>query len=477
MLMKRFFKLILPLAFLCGCGLQTLPDESMEERDAHHQEVTEATVVTDMRKELGREFLMAARNEFLFVKDPEVLSLVNSMGREIVEAAGGDPDYYHFFVIRKNEINAFAVPGGYIFLYDGLLKSMGSMDALAGVLAHEIAHVERDHHFKDSGKMALADLATLAGMILTGVAGDRPDASIAIGQGANIAYKLKLSRAHEEDADLLALRYLRQTDYHPEGLLDFFKKLSSHNRLNSGDMIPSYLSTHPGVIGRQVIVEALIKDLPAREDSTGSNRNDWDRVVTILKGEGGDAFHAFRAYGGGEAEPFGEEKAHYLKGLYTYKSDDYRHAVIEYEAALRLNPKNPVYHADLAMMYLSLQHLEKAAAEAKESIRLSKEHAAPFVVLALLAQNAERQEEALEYFREAERLNPLNVFVHYHMAGTLHALGMTDRGRYHLAQYFRLNLKAEDALRQLEMALEETEDEAFIEEVKKAIRTLKRDGV
>ncbi len=225
------------------------------------EEKTTARTNKDPKKEMGRQFLMAVKKELNFSQEQEIVSLVNRVGRELVKAAGSDPDEYHFFLVKGDEINAFAVPGGYIFIYEGLLKNISNIEALAGVLAHEIAHVERDHLFKDSKKTGLVDLATVAAMIL-GSSSENAGSTMATAQAANISYKLKLSREHEEDADIFAIRYLKKSSYHPAGLVELFKALSHYGRLNSADMIPAYLSTHPGAPDRRSMVETMLRDIP-----------------------------------------------------------------------------------------------------------------------------------------------------------------------------------------------------------------------
>ncbi|MDH3974135.1 MAG: M48 family metalloprotease [Deltaproteobacteria bacterium] len=424
-------------------------------------------------KELGREFLLEAKKELEFVTDLEIVSMVNSVGKELVAAAGSDPDYYNFFVIRENRINAFAVPGGYIFVYDGLIKNLNSIEGLAGVLAHEIAHVERNHHFKDARKVALADIATIAGIILGGLAGgSQPEASIAIAEASNISYKLKLSREHEEDADLFALRYLRKSRYHPSGLSDFFKKLSHQERLYSTDVIPTYLSTHPGVIERQVIVEALIKDLPAPEKAVKRGKWDWEKIRTMIKGVYNDGFDMQGTY---DQRP--DDRKYFLKGIYAFSANDYKRAIENLEKAIEINPYDAQYYAHLSSVYMQAQKKEKAREVALKCISLSRSYSAPFIVLGIDAKESSQHLSAEEYLTEALKLSPNNSFVYYHLAGVYHDLGRPDLSRYNLAEYYRLNIDPENAVRQLMMALEEPHGDEFGAMVRKKIDRLRREGM
>ncbi|HSG05590.1 MAG TPA: M48 family metalloprotease, partial [Nitrospiria bacterium] len=130
-------------------------------------------------KELGKQFLLEARKQYRFVKDQDVLDAVNSMGEKIVLAAGQDPGDYHFFVVEEIQPNAFAIPGGYIFIFDGLLSRMESEDELAGVLSHEVAHVVHNHFFKDEPAVSALGMATIAAILLSRGSGAAANIAIA----------------------------------------------------------------------------------------------------------------------------------------------------------------------------------------------------------------------------------------------------------------------------------------------------------
>ena len=473
-----YFKtfVILSLIFISACapltpepGQGSSYQTSSEKEDRH----------LDPRKEIGREFLLAIRKELEFVSDPEVVSLVNRVGKHLVRAAGNDPDYYHFFVVKNNQINAFAVPGGYVFIYDGLLKNIDSVDALAGVLAHEIAHIERDHVYRNAKKSGIVDLATIAAIILGGVSGDSAVASASIAQAANISMKLKMSRELEEDADIFAIKYLSRSRYNLAGLSDLLETLAYYERFSSADMLPPYLSTHPGVGARLVTAEVLSKDLPVDEEEKAFAQWDWQRIVTILnagnrKREG----HALSFKGmGDDKDVLKKERDHYLRGLHALKSQNLKKARTEYLEAIRLNPNEPLYHSDMAMLYLQLKHMELAKASALKSLELSDGYASPHIVLAMIAKAGGNHEEAIKQFKEAEKMTPYDTFIHYQMGDSYHALKKPVLMRLHLAHFYRYNIKPENALMQLHMALEETEDKEFIHKISAEILSIKRDGI
>ena len=472
--MKVIYAINIIFIFLLLTGCAELEPQNDPYDDVYSQSPSgeendnELVFKRDPRKEMGRQFLLAAASEFKFVNDPDIVSLVNHVGRRLVLAANSNPDYYHFFVVRKNQINAFAVPGGYIFIYDGLLKNMKSVDELAGVLAHEIAHVERDHYLKDSKKTTLADFATLAG-IIAGISSGNPDASIAIASGANLSYKLKLSREHETEADVSALKYLSRTDYKPAGLASFFKTLSLYERLNSGDALPPYLSTHPGITDRQGILESLTRNISNKPEHKLQARWDWDRIITILRAADKDGAQIKKSAK--------DEKKHYLKGLYAYKSSDLKTALAEYKEAIRINPDNHIYHADLAMLYMQMQHYDYAKGEALKSVSLSEENPSSFIVLGMAAKSTMDYKNAIKYFSKAASINKYDPFIRYHLAGSSYAQKMTTKGRYELGHFYRLNLSPKRALMQFRMALKETNDPVLTIKIKEEIDRLMREGI
>lgn len=431
----------------------------------------------DPRKEIGREFLLAASKGFEFVSEPEVVSVVRGVGRHLVRAAGSDPDYYHFFVIKNSQINAFAVPGGYIFINDGLLKNIDSVDALAGVMAHEIAHIERDHVYRNAKKAGVVDLATIAAVILGGVSGETGAAKVSIAQAANISMKLKMNRELEEDADIFAIKYLRQSRYNLAGLSDLLTTLAYYERFSGADMLPPYLSTHPGVGARLITAEALTKEIPFDEKKKSHARWEWRRIVTILNAYNKDASDLSFKGEDEEGKSDNEERRHYLNGLDALKRMDLNKARQDYQEAIRLNPDNPLYHADMATLYMQLKQMDLAKEEAIRSIELSKENASPYVVLGMAAKGEGNHEEAIKQFKEAERLTPRDTFLHYHMGASYHALNMPAHMHLHQGRFHRYNIKPDTALSQYRMALKETDDAELIKKIRLEILSLIRDGI
>jgi len=433
---------------------------------------------TDPKKALGKKFLQAARKEFTFVKEPEIVTTVNQVGREILKSIGEDPSDYHFLIVKQNQANAFAIPGGYIFIFDGLLNKLGSIDALAGVLAHEIAHITRDHHFKDSKKMGAIDLATMAAVIGAVLAGKGEAAASVIAPAANITLKLGFSRKNEEEADFFAIKYLQKTKYDPAGLSDFFKTLAFYKRF-SGAPIPAYLSTHPGVEGRRAKVEDFLRNRSIKRKKKNDGIQDWGRLLTILRAEEGPPGQGLTARPLGQAQsPLSAERQHYLAGLFSLRSGKLKRAEREYREALRLQPDHPLYYADLARVYTRLGQADRAKEAALKSLQLSNKEASPHAVLGMIAQSEERHSEAIEHLKAAQARSPNDPLLHLQLAQSFRALSMPAKEHFHLGRYYRLDLEPEKALRQLNKArLMIEEKDPLMQFILREIEEIKREGI
>lgn len=444
--MKKTIALILVLVFIStACATpSTRPPQPPPGSE------TERRPPPDRGKELGKQFLVEARKQYRFVKDQEVVNAVNQVGRRLVTAAGADPESFHFLVVSEIQPNAFAIPGGYIFVFDGLLAKLNSEEELAGVLAHEIGHVTHNHFFKDDAKVNALTLATIAAILLSKGQVAAPTIAIAAGTAA----QLQFSRENEEEADASAIQYLKKAGYDPRGMLHFFQTLMAYETINSVE-IPAYLSTHPGLENRMHLVE-LRMDRPV-DGKLQSPRKpvDWKRVQTAIRAKSRtwqDVAQLFPERRPGAAP---DERDRYMTGLAYLTTDRVADAIVEYQAALAASPDNPVYHADLAAAYLKSQDIERASAEAVESLKRSnpgEELPSAFLVLGMLEEHAGRLDEALHQYKEVIRRDPDHAFAHYHVGQVYFQTGNPLEGAYHTGRYLRLNLEPEEALREFKRA-------------------------
>ena len=203
--------------------------------------------------ELGRKFVLEARAQLPLVDDPAITEYVERVGHRLIKTVGPQPYDYHFYVVQHPALNAFAVPGGYIFVFTGLLVATANDDELAGVLAHEIGHVTGHHLVRQQTEGQVWNYAALLGALLSAVNPVLGAGAIAAAQTA----QLKYSREFEQEADYLGLRYATEAGYDPHALGAFFKELLAEQRVNPAGA-PAYMLTHPLTENRISNVETSI---------------------------------------------------------------------------------------------------------------------------------------------------------------------------------------------------------------------------
>lgn len=193
--------------------------------------------------ELGRQSAQQIMNETPMLKDPIVVEYIRELGAKLASKAAGEKFPYQFNVVATREINAFALPGGYLFVNAGVIAAAKNEGELAGVISHEIAHAALRHGTNQATKQRIAQVGIgILGSITSEGGGTNTDEAInAIGGfGANLLF-LKFGRGAEKEADLEGARIMAEAGYDPRDMASFFKTLNSAG----GQRIPEMLSDHP----------------------------------------------------------------------------------------------------------------------------------------------------------------------------------------------------------------------------------------
>jgi predicted Zn-dependent protease len=377
-------------------------------------------------KAYGRAFLAEARQTFRFILDPDVTGPVQATGSRLVRAMGEDVEAIHFFVIDEPQPNAFVVPGGYVFVFSGLLSKLSDDEELAGVLAHELGHVSNNHFFQNRNQILALNLATVAALLLSG---GHP-AALAFGMGTDYHLKLGYSRENENEADAAAVKFLRKARYDPAGLARFFHTLEVYERFNP-PLVPAYFTTHPGVSDRLRVVETMIEGTPPPARDPDADAIDWGRLQARL--------------GVAPDERAATPRDQYLRGVAYLKNQRINAAIKEFRAALEREPRHSAARSDLAWALLLDQQRDEARTEARRANQDAPNLPGPDLVLGILAQDAGDHQEAIRYFLEAVTRSPDDPTTHLRLASSYAALGDSARELYHLGRHLRLSLLPERA--------------------------------
>jgi len=218
-----------------------------------------AAFTIDDEKKLGKEiFDKLEKNNFL-LHDKKLNAYITEIGNRLLVQSNQAPFEFTFSVFNSSGINAFATPGGYIYVNKGLITAMENEAQLAGVIAHEIAHANARHVASIIAKTQKLNIAMLAGIIAGAFLGGGGEATAAIAAfsmaGAS-SMNLRYQREHEEEADRLGIEYMVNTGYHPAAMVEFLKVIKQYEFYSKN--IPSYLRTHPGTDDRIFYLDSLL---------------------------------------------------------------------------------------------------------------------------------------------------------------------------------------------------------------------------
>lgn len=225
---------------------------------------------------LGKQFYKQARVAFDLVETPELTEYLTAIGSRLVNRNAFANQQFTFFLVKNREINAFAVPGGYIGINTGLFQATQTESQLASVLAHEIAHITQRHIARFYAKQGNNTLATVA-LIFAGLAASQSDpqaaqAAITAGIANSQQNQIDFTRQHEHEADRVAVDLMDNADFDVNGLAEFFAILAKQNSINGKEQFP-FLRTHPLTISRISEAQNRINQIKSKS-AWGSTHDD-----------------------------------------------------------------------------------------------------------------------------------------------------------------------------------------------------------
>ena len=226
---------------------------------------------------LGRQVSAEIDRQSKLIDDPIITEYVNRVGQNIVNHSDAKIPFT-IKVVDTDEVNAFALPGGFFYVNKGLLLAADNEAEVAGVMAHEIAHVAARHYVETQAKGTVAQIGLIAGSIfLGGIPGMILQNTAGLGLAAGFS---KFSRDAESEADKLGVQYLYAAGYDPSAMSTMFEKLASQNKKKPGFLAKTFAS-HPQSIDRLETSKALVARFPPREEYVLST-SEFQRVKNRL---------------------------------------------------------------------------------------------------------------------------------------------------------------------------------------------------
>jgi Zn-dependent protease with chaperone function len=199
----------------------------------------------ESERSMGQRYSEELNAKLPLITDPFVTEYIDQLGRKLVDNSLQPDMNYHFFVVNDREINAFALPGGYIYVNRGLIEAAEDESEVAGVLGHEIGHVVGRHSTNQMSKQLLLTGILLGAAVGVGAKSEKWGQAVAALGGIGVFFTtMKFSRDHERQADWLGMQAMAKAGYDPQGLIDFFRIMDTESRRKGGAGL-AFMNTHP----------------------------------------------------------------------------------------------------------------------------------------------------------------------------------------------------------------------------------------
>jgi predicted Zn-dependent protease len=228
--------------------------------------------------EMGQSYAQQINAQLPIVQDAELNRYINVLGDSIAGLTSRGGLDWHFYIVDSPDVNAFAVPGGFVYINRGLIERSDRLDELAGAMGHEIGHVVKRHSVKQMEQQQKANIGVTLACVLTSICQSQAaQAAINVGAGAVFA---SFSRKDEEEADQEGIKNVVRAGISPEGFPSLFQKLLDE-RQSAPDAVSNWFATHPTEESRIAATEATI--------------NTYDPALLRTLTKDSQAFHNFKS--------------------------------------------------------------------------------------------------------------------------------------------------------------------------------------
>jgi predicted Zn-dependent protease len=406
-------------------------------------------------KKLGKEFYEKMQKENLLLLNERANSYITMLGNHVLSHSERAPFDFRFSIIRSSAINAFATPGGYVYLNQGLINLVEDEAELAGVIAHEIAHVN-GRHIADivnkQTKLSISALAAIMAGAFLGGSGDAAAAVTGFSLAAATTLSLKYSREHEEAADRAGLDYLADSGYTGKSMVDFLKIMKRYEFYSNA--VPSYFLTHPGTDERIHYIDALLQTrIPPGGEKQKIGPLKRIQILLLL-----------------DARKPEINLPHFQKELKKHPGDPdllYGLAVTQdrlgmtgdasasFRMALSLSPEDPDILLALGISLHRQGHFKEATLYFERVIALRGDDREAGLHLGKSLMALEEMQGALGILKKLETREPVDPEIYYSLAVLYGKTGQVGDSHYYFGQYFKKKGKTDSSLFHLRAALKQ----------------------
>ena len=349
---------------------------------------------------IGSQIMRQINASGVVVTDPQIAEYVSEIGHRVSAHANDGGHEFTFFVVDDPTINAFALPGGYIGVHTGLIEATRNENELAGVIAHEVAHVTQRHIARAvtaNKRQSLLSTAIMLGAILAsavgGVDSDVMQGAISIAQGSAAQAQINFTRSNEHEADRIGMTALASAGFDPRGMASFFEVMG-RNTSQSQANVPEFLKTHPVSSTRVAEARSRARSYPeVRNDDSVNYGITRARLAVARYEQSEEAVEVL------ESQPKDFRSTRWQYGLAEAYLQDGQHlkALRLFEELANNEPEIIAYHIGLGQAQVALEQLAAAEKTFERALELFPRNV-PLVV---------RYAEALLRFGEAERAHAM----------------------------------------------------------------------
>lgn len=405
---------------------------------------------------IGAQITAALYAQEYILEDPELTDYVAGLAWRLIAASDAQPPKLTLFVIKDPRINAFALPGGYIGVNAGLLTSVRNESELAGVLAHELAHVTQRHIARSIEGTQTASLATWAAVLAAILAASaNPEvviAALSVGQAANYQRQVNFTRAHELEADRIGIRTLAQANFDPDAVASFFVRLEQQSRLY-GNQLPEFLRTHPVNTTRISEARTRAASFAPRTVKDPLEFGLMQARARVLTSERPSQAAEYFAGQLGPAEDAGTVQDRYGLALSYAQLGKYSQAQATLQPALRANPRQ----ANLALLAARMELAQGQPAAALARLRKTIEHHPRYAPVILeyadTLISTGKPDDARQMLLSYEQALGTRAETYRLLAFAARDSGQTTEAQYQMASYLYARGDYSGALSQLDAAL------------------------
>jgi predicted Zn-dependent protease len=400
----------------------------------------QALMTLDEERKIGREAYDEIMAEVPLVTDPDVVTYLRGLGNRLVAELGDNPFTYTFNVADSGEINAFALPGGYIFFFRGMITALDSEAELAGIMGHEISHVSHRHLAHRMENTAPLNAAMLAGMlagVLLGAMGGAPQLGQALtfgSMGAGIQAHLAFSREDEEQADFAGFKLMTGLGYSGQEMSKSFNRIWQVERI-MGAEVPNYLRSHPTSPQRMERMEDLSRrgGLKPKPYDNSNFQMVKTRLIALYDNQDTAETTFQRLRRENPQDPM----ALYGMALVEGRRNRYEQALAYLKAAEVLLPGKGYVLRAQANAYLRLGEPARAQQLLRQVLLSQPQDQVALTSLGQAYMQQDQLPEARQIYQRLMQLDPKDQEATYNLGMTLGKMGRTNQASLYLGLAFQ----------------------------------------